>query len=64
MCLKESTMRQGVKRQRELFGETESVFPVQVTPEVHLEAKRLLVLWMQAVAKAISEETGDEQDPR
>lgn len=57
-------MRQGAIRQRELFTESEGVQPAALSPEAQQEAKRLLVQWMQAVAKAISEEANDEQDPR
>ena len=57
-------MRQGAIRQRELFTQTEGVLAAALSPEAHQEAKRLLVQWMQAVAKAISEEADDEQDPR
>jgi len=57
-------MRQGAIRQRELFTETEGLLPAELSPEAQQEANRLLVQWMQAVAKAISEEVDDEQDPR
>jgi hypothetical protein len=57
-------MRQGAIRQRELFTESEGVQPAALSPEAQQEAKRLLVQWMQAVAKTISEEANDEQDPR
>lgn len=57
-------MRQGATRQRELFTETKGVLPAALSPEAQQEAKRLLVQWMQAVAKTISEEVDDEQDPR
>ena len=57
-------MQRGAIRQRELFTEPESVSPVRLPPEAQQEVSRLLVLWMQAVAKAISEEANDDQDRR
>ena len=57
-------MRQERVRQRELFGKSQEGIPAQLSPEVQPEVKRLLVLWMRAVAKAISEEADDEPDPR
>lgn len=49
-------------RQRELFPEPEGEAPARLPPEVQQEVKRLLVLWIQAVVKEISEEAGNEQD--
>jgi hypothetical protein len=64
VCLKESTMRQRAIRQRELFDEPEGGTRAQLAPEVQLELRRLLVLWMQALAQSISEEAINEQDQR
>lgn len=56
-------MRQAAMRQRELFDEPERIPPV-LPPQVQQAARQLLVLWMQTLAKAISEEAVNEQDPR
>lgn len=57
-------MRQRAIRQRELFHEPEGDTRVQLAAEVGQELRRLLVLWMQALARAISEEAANEQDQR
>ncbi|MGB7988672.1 MAG: hypothetical protein WCF44_04715 [Candidatus Methylophosphatis roskildensis] len=57
-------MRQRAIRQRELFHEPEGDTRVQLAAEVRQELRRLLVLWMQALARAISEEAVNEQDQR
>lgn len=57
-------MRQAAMRQRELFEEPEGTPPAVLPPQVQQAARRLLVLWMQTLAKAISEEVFNEQDPR
>jgi hypothetical protein len=55
-------MRQRAIRQRELFDEPDGGTQAQLAPQVQQELRRLLVLWMQALAQAISEEAVDEQD--
>lgn len=57
-------MRQGAIRQRELFEEPEGFPTPALPPQVQQTARQLLVLWMETVAKAISEEAVDEQDQR
>lgn len=57
-------MRQAATRQRELFDEPERIPPAVLPPQVRQAARQLLVLWMQTLAKAISEEAVNEQDPR
>ena len=57
-------MRQRAARQRQLFEEDQPLHPAQLPQEVQQEATRLLVQWMQALAKAISEEADDEPDQR
>jgi hypothetical protein len=57
-------MRQAATRQRELFDEPEGIPPAVLPPQVQQAARQLLVLWMQTLAKAISEEAVNEQDPR
>jgi hypothetical protein len=64
MSLKETTMRQVAMRQRELFEEPEGLPPAALPQQVQQTARQLLVLWMQSLAKAISEEAVNEQDPR
>jgi hypothetical protein len=57
-------MRQAAMRQRELFEETERIPPAILPSQVQQAARQLLVLWMQTLAQAISEEGVNEQDPR
>jgi hypothetical protein len=57
-------MRQAAMRQRELFEEPEGNPPAVLPPKVQQAARQLLVLWMQTLARAISEEAINEQDPR
>lgn len=57
-------MRQQAIRQRQLFDDRKPFHAPQLQPEVQQEVTRLLVQWMQALAKAISEEVRDEQDRR
>lgn len=57
-------MRQAGIRQRELFEEPEGLHPPALPPQVQQAARHLLVQWMQSLAKAISEEAVNEQDPR
>jgi hypothetical protein len=61
---KESGMRQRAIWQRHLFDDIEPFHIPQLKPEVREEATRLLVQWLQALAKAIGEEVDDEQDQR
>jgi len=51
-------------RQRQLFDQTPAVPAVQVSQEAQEQLKRVLVQWLQALAKAIDEEHGDEQNYR
>lgn len=57
-------MRQAAMGQRKLFEEPEGLPPAALPPQVQQTARQLLVLWMQSLAKAISEEAVNEQDPR
>lgn len=57
-------MRQAAMRHRELFEEPEGNPPAVLPPHVQQAARQLLVLWMKTLAKAISEEAVNEQDPR
>jgi hypothetical protein len=49
-------------RQRQLFEQTPAAPAVQVSKEVQEQIKQILVQWLQALARAIDEEHGDEQD--
>ena len=51
-------------RQRRLFDETPAVPVLRLSQEVRDQLRRALVQWMQALAKTIGEEDGDEQDHR
>ena len=51
-------------RQRRLFDETPAVPAVPLPQEVREQLRQALVQWMQALAKTIDEEGGDEQDHR
>jgi hypothetical protein len=64
MSLKETMMRQGAIRQRELFEEPEGLPTPALPPQVQQTARQLLVLWMETLAKVIGEEAVNEQDPR
>ena len=55
-------MRQRMALQRQLFEDNKTFAPPQLPQEVRQELTPLLVQWMQAVAKAIDAEVGDEQD--
>ncbi len=57
-------MWQGAIRQRELFEKPEGLPTPALPPQVQQTARQLLVLWMETLAKAISEEAFNEQDPR
>jgi hypothetical protein len=52
------------KRQRQLFEERAVVPAVRLPLEVQEQLRQALVQWMQALAKTIHEEDGDEQDHR
>lgn len=52
------------KRQRQLFEERVVVPAVRLPLEVQEQLRQALVQWMQALAKTIHEEDGDEQDHR
>ena len=52
------------KRQRHLFEEPRAVPAVRLPLDVQEPLRQALVQWMQAVAKRIREEAGDEQDHR
>lgn len=54
--------RQRAPRQRPLFEPTPSAPAVRLSQQVQAQLKQALVQWMQALAEAISEEHGDEQD--
>lgn len=56
--------RQRAMRQRGLFEESPVVPTVRLPQEVQENLKQALVQWMQALAKKIHEEEGDEQDHR
>jgi hypothetical protein len=49
-------------RQQRLFQESPAIPAVQLPQEVQQQLRQTLVQWMQALAKAINEEDGDEQD--
>lgn len=57
-------MRQRAVRQSQLFDEEKLVRPPQLQQEVQQAVTRLLVQWMQTLARAIGGEAGDEQDQR
>ena len=57
-------MRRQAIRQRQLFDDRKPFHAPQLAPEVQQELTRLLVQWMQALAKAIGEEVRGEQDRR
>ena len=53
------------RRQRQLFEEAPAVLAVVRLPlGVQEQLRQALVQWMQALAKMIHEEDGDEQDHR
>jgi len=52
------------RRQRQLFEERPAVPSVRFPLEVQQQLRQALVQWMQALAKMIREEDGDEQDHR
>jgi hypothetical protein len=52
------------RRQRQLFDEVPAVPAVRLPLDVQEQLRQALVQWMQALAKIIQEEAGDEQDHR
>ena len=50
--------------QQELFQEPPAVPAVRLPLDVQEQLRQALVQWMQALAKRIREEDGDEQDHR
>jgi hypothetical protein len=57
-------MRVAAIRQRALFEQAPTAPTVQLPPEAQEQLKDALVRWLQALAKALNEEHGDEQDHR
>jgi hypothetical protein len=57
-------MQPRAKRQRRLFGEPPAAPAVRFPLDVQEQLRHALVHWMQALAKMIREEDGDEQDHR
>ena len=53
-----------VRRQQQLFEEPPAVSAVRLPLGVQEQLRQALVQWMQALAKMIHEEGGDEQDHR
>jgi len=51
-------------RQRQLFEEPTAAPAVRLPLDVQERLRQALVQWMQALAKMIREEAGDEQDHR
>ena len=52
------------RRQRQLFEEVPAVPAARLPLEVQEQLRQAVVQWMQALAKMIHEEDGDEQDHR
>jgi hypothetical protein len=52
------------KYQRQLFEETRTVPAVRFPRDVQEPLRQALAQWLQAVAKRLREEAGDEQDHR
>jgi hypothetical protein len=52
------------RRQRQLFEQPPAVPAVRFPLDVQEQLRQVLVQWMQALAKMIHEEDGDEQDHR
>jgi len=52
------------RRQRGLFDESLAVPTVRLPPEVQEQLRQVLVQWMQALAKTIDEEDGDDHNHR
>ena len=53
-----------VRRQQQLFEEPPAVPAVRLPLDVQEQLRQALVQWLQAVAKRMREEAGDEQDHR
>jgi hypothetical protein len=53
-----------VKRQQQLFEEPPPAPAVRLPPDVQEQLRQALMQWMQAVARMIREEGGDEQNHR
>ena len=53
-----------VRRQRQMFEEAPAVPAVRLPLDVQKQLRQALVQWMQALAKMMHEEGGDEQDHR
>jgi hypothetical protein len=49
-----------VRRQQQLFEEPPAVLAVRLPLDVHEQLRQALVQWMQALARMIREEDGDE----
>jgi hypothetical protein len=49
-----------VRRQRQMFEEAPAVSTVRLPPDVQEQLRQALVQWMQALAKMIHNEGGDE----
>ena len=52
------------RRQRQLFEERPAVPAVRFPLDVQEQLRQALMQWMQALAKMLHEEDGDEQDHR
>ncbi len=52
------------KYQRQLFEETRAVPAVRIPRDVQEPLRQALAQWLQAVAKRLRQEAGDEQDHR
>jgi len=50
------------RRQRQLFEEASAVPAVRLPLDVQVQLRQVLVQWMQALAKTLHKEGGDEQD--
>jgi hypothetical protein len=51
-------------RQKQLFEEKPAHPAVQLSQQVQEQLRRILLQWLQELAKAIDEEHGDEQNHR
>jgi len=52
------------RRQRQLFEEAPAVPAARLPLDVQVQLRQELVQWMQALAKMLHKEGGDEQDHR
>jgi uncharacterized membrane protein len=55
-------MRQRTTRQLTLFEDRRPIQAPQLPPEVQRQTRHLLVLWMEALAKAMNSEVANKQD--